>query len=60
MHDAVLRRAEEVCRAAETVQHTATHNAGAVCMGVDVYFDGRVHADDAQSSDDLRRVGHLL
>lgn len=29
-------------------------------MGVDVNFDGRVHADDAKAADDLGRVGDLL
>lgn len=29
-------------------------------MGVDVDFDRSIHANDTESSDDLRAVGHLL
>jgi hypothetical protein len=29
-------------------------------VSVDVYFDGRVHANDTETTDDFRAVGHLL
>jgi len=60
VHDAVLGGAEEVGAATEAVQHAATHDAGAVGVGIDVDFDGRVHADDAEAADDFGRVGDLL
>jgi len=60
MHDAVLGRPQEISRAAQAIQHAAAQDAGAVCVGVDVDLDGRVHADDAQTADDLWRVAHLL
>lgn len=60
VHDAVLGAAQEVGAAAEAVEHAAAHDAGAVGVGVDVDFDGRVHADDAEAADDLGRVGDLL
>lgn len=44
MHDAVLGRAKEVGRAAEAVEHSRAHDVSAVCMGIDVDLDGRVHA----------------
>ena len=60
VHDAVLGAAQEVGTPAQPVQHPAAHDAGAVGVGVDVDFDGRVHADDAEPADDLGRVGDLL
>lgn len=60
VHDAVFGRAQEVGRPAQPVQHARAHDARAVGVRVDVHFDGRVHADDAQAADDLGRVGHLL
>jgi hypothetical protein len=60
VHDAVFGAAQEIRAAAQTVQHAAAHDAGAVGVGVDVDFDGRVHADDAEAADDLGRVGDLL
>ena len=53
VHDAVLGAAQEVGATAEPVQHAAAHDAGAVGVGVDVDFDRRVHADDAEATDDL-------
>jgi len=60
MHDAVFCTSEEVSRPAKAVQHTRAHYAGTVCVGVDVNFDGGVHADHSQSPDDLGAVGDLL
>lgn len=60
VHDGVFGRAQKVGRAAQAVEHARTHDAGAVGVRVDVDLDGRVHADDAQATDDLGRVGHLL
>lgn len=60
VHDAVLGVAKEIGRAAEAVKHTRAHDAGAVGVGVDVDFDGGVHADDAEAADDLGGVGDLL
>lgn len=60
VHDGVLCAAQEVGAAAEAVEHAGAHYAGGVCVGVDVDFDGGVHANDAQSADDLGRVGDLL
>jgi hypothetical protein len=60
VHDAVFGRAEEVRRTAQPVQHPAAHDAGRVGVRVDVDFDRRVHADDAQPPDNFRRVRDLL
>ena len=60
VHDTVLRRTQEIGRTAETVEHARAHNARAVSVGVDVDFNGSVHADAAQTTDDLRRVRNLL
>ena len=60
MHYREFRAAKKVGRAAETVQHTGTHDAGGICVAVDVDFDGGVHADHTQATDDLRGVGDLL
>lgn len=60
VHDAVLGRPQEVGRAAQAVEHAAAHHVGAVGVGVDVHFDRGVHADDAESADDLGGVGDLL
>ncbi len=60
VHDADFRASQEIRRATESVQHPRSHDAGAVGVRVDVYLDGRIHSNHAQSSDDLRRVGHLL
>ena len=60
MHDAVFGRAEEVRRAAQLVQHPAVYDAGRVGVRVDIDFDRRVHADDAQPLDNIRRVRDLL
>jgi len=56
VHDGVLGVAKEIGGSAETVQHAATHHASTVGVGVDVDFNGSVHADNAQSLDDLRGV----
>ena len=60
VHDAVLGTAEEVGGATQAVQHTAAHDAGAVCVGVNVHLHRRVHPNHAKSADDLGGVGHLL
>lgn len=60
VHDTVLGVTEEVGGTTETVQHTRTHDTGAVGVGIDVDLDGSVHTDDTQTTDDLRRVGDLL
>lgn len=60
MHNRVFCGTQEVRGTAEAVEHTGAHDAGAVCVGVDVDFDGGVHADDAEAADDLGRVGDLL
>src|SRR5690242_84250 len=44
VHDGVLGGAEEVSRATKTVQDARTHDAGGVGVGVDINFDGCVHA----------------
>lgn len=60
VHDGVLAVSQEISRATETVQHARAHDTGGVGVGVDVDLDGGVHADDAETSDDLRGVGDLL
>ncbi len=60
VHDGILGRTQEIGRASEAVEHAGTHDAGAVGVGVDVDLDGGVHADDAQATNDLGRVGDLL
>jgi hypothetical protein len=60
VHDRVLGVAEEIGGSTETVEHTATHHASTVGVGVDVDLDGGVHADNSQSLDDLRGVGDGL
>ena len=60
VHDTVLGVAQEIGGAAEAVEHARAHHAGAVGVRVDVDFDGRVHADAAETTDDLGGVGDLL
>ena len=60
MHNAVFGGAEEIGGASKTVQHSGTHDTGAVGMSVDVDFNWGVHADNSQSPNNLRRVGDLL
>jgi hypothetical protein len=60
VHDAVLGGAQEIGRPAEAVEHARAHYAGGVCVGVDVDFNGRVHANHAETTDDFGRVGDLL
>ena len=60
VHDTVLGTSQEICTATESVQHSRSHHAGAVGVCVDIDFDGRVHADDAETTDNFGRVGHLL
>lgn len=60
VHDGVLCGAEEVCGAAEAIQHAGAHDAGGICVGVDVDFDGRVHSNNTQPSNNFGAVGHLL
>lgn len=60
MHDGVFGRAQEVGRPAQAVQHSRAKHAGGVGVGVNVDFHGRVHSNNSQSADDLRRVRDLL
>jgi len=60
VHDGVLAVSQEISRATETVQHARAHDTGGVGVGVYVDLDGGVHADDAETLDDLGRVGDLL
>jgi hypothetical protein len=60
VHNGVLCGAQEVGGSAEAVQHAASHDAGRVCVSVDVDFDGRVHANDAEATNDLGAVADLL
>ena len=60
VHDAVAGVTEEVGGAAEAVEHAGAEDAGGVGVGVHVDFDGGVHADAAQTADDLGGVGDLL
>lgn len=60
VHDRVLCGTEEIGGATETIEHSGSHDAGAVGMGVDVHFDGGIHSDDTEAADDLRGVGNLL
>jgi hypothetical protein len=60
VHNTVLRGSQKIGAAAETVEHSGAHDAGRVCMGVDVDFDRGVHSNDTETSDDLGAVGDLL
>ena len=60
MHDAIFCTSQKVRTTAQSVQHPAAHHASAVGVCVDVDFDGRVHADDAEAADNFGRVGDLL
>ena len=60
MHDRVLGAPQEICGPAQSIQHPASHNAGAIRVRVNVDLDGCIHADHSQAADDLGRVGHLL
>lgn len=60
VHDTVLGATEEIGGSTKTVEHPRSHHAGTVGVGVDVNFNGGVHADTAKSADDLGRVGNLL
>ena len=56
MHDRVLCGAEKVGRSTEPIEHSRAHHTRAVGVGVDVDFQGRVHTNNAQSADNLRRI----
>jgi len=60
MHDAVFGTSQKVCTTAQTVQHPAAHYASAVGVCVDIDFNGRIHANDAEAADNFGRVGDLL
>lgn len=60
VHDTVLRRAQKVRATSQSVEHPAAHDTRAICVGVDVDLDGSVHADDAEATNDLGRIGNLL
>jgi hypothetical protein len=60
VHDGVFCASKEIGGAAEAVEHTASHYAGGVCVGIDVDFDWGVHPDDTKATDDLRAVGNCL
>ena len=60
MHNRVLGRTQEICRASETVEHAAAHDAGRVGVCVNIHLYRRVHANDTKTSDNLRAVGYLL
>lgn len=60
MHDAVFCGTEEICGATETVEHSGAHDAGTVCVGIDIDLYWCVHADYSQATDDFRVVGDLL
>ena len=60
MHDTVLGGAEEIGGTTQPVQHPGAHDAGGVRVGVHVDFDGSVHADAAESANNLGGVGDLL
>ena len=52
--------AGEVAGAANAVHHFGAHDVGGIDVAVDVGFDHRVHADDAEAADQLGVVGHFL
>ena len=60
MHNTVLGASKEIRTPTKAVQHPAAHHTRAVRMRVDVHFNGSVHADDAQTPDDLGRITDLL
>lgn len=60
VHDAVFRGAEEIRGAAEAVEHSGAHDTSTVGVRIDVYLDGGVHADNAETADDFGVVGDLL
>lgn len=60
MHNRVLSRAQEICRASKTVEHAAAHNAGRVGVCVNIHLYRCVHTNDTKTSDNLRAVGYLL
>lgn len=60
MHDRELSVTQEVSRATETVQHTATVDAGRVGVAIDVDLNRGVHGDAAKTANDLRVVRDLL
>jgi hypothetical protein len=60
VHDGVLCASQEICGAAETVEHAGAHDAGGVCVRVDVHFNRRVHSDNTEAADNLGAVGDGL
>ena len=56
VHDTVLGVPEEVGGTTQTVEHARAEDAGAVGVGEDVDFNGGVHTDAVQTTDDLGRV----
>lgn len=60
VHNGVLGVTQEVGGTTETVQHAGAHDTGGVGVSVDVHFDGGVHSDTPETTDDLGAVGDLL
>jgi hypothetical protein len=60
MHNTVLRRSQEIRRTTKTIQHATSHDASAVGMCIDIDLHRGIHADHAETSNDLRGVRDLL
>jgi hypothetical protein len=60
VHDGVFGTPQEIRTSSKTIEHAAAHNTGGVCVRVDVDFDGGVHANDTETTDDLGAVTDLL
>lgn len=56
VHDTVFGVPKEVGGTAQAVKHARAEDAGAVGVGEDVDFNGGVHTDAVQTTDDLGRV----
>lgn len=60
MHNAILRRPQEIRTSTQPVQHPTPHHARAIRMRINIDLDRRVHPNDAQPSNNLGRIAHLL
>ena len=60
VHDAELRVAQKVGRAAQTVKHAGAECVCRIRVGVDVDLQRCIHRDDTEATNEFGRVGNLL
>ena len=60
MHNTILCAPQKIRAPAKPIQHPAPHDTRTIRMRVNIHFDRRVHADDAQPADYLGGIADLL